>query len=180
MYRERRCRVRLKQNPSIKRQKLLKPSAVNRMIYHLTGLSPLDPCNIERLFSYPGVPRQPRTKKIEDHSMIAEVAIYANKSISRSHDIGLFSDFADDPIKDGLTFFNLATWKLPSPSFCSNQKHLAAPFHEHPSSDDMFWRIRMHLSVPVSAYIPDHAVFFIGLNNPGGLFLESGDGIGHG
>ena len=145
MYREGRCRVRQKQNPSIKRQKLLKPSAVNRMIYHLTGLSPLDPCNIERLFSYPSVPRQPRTKKIEDHSMITEVAIHADKSISRSHDIGLFSDFADDPIKDGLTFFDLATWKLPSPSFCSNQQHLISPFHEHPSSDDMFWRIRVHL-----------------------------------
>ena len=65
MYREGRRRVRLKQNPSIKRQKLLKSSAVNRMIYHLTGFCLLNPCNIERLFSYLGVPRQPRTKKIE-------------------------------------------------------------------------------------------------------------------
>ena len=141
MYRKRRCRVRLKQHPSIKRQKLLKPATVNRMLYHLTGFCLLDPCNIERLFPYSGVPRQPRTKEIEYHSMIAEVTIHADKLISRSHDVGLFSDFADDPIEDGLTFFNLAAWKLPSPSLCFNQQYLISPFHEHSSSDDMFWRI---------------------------------------
>ena len=116
------------------------------MLYHLTCLSLLNPCNIERLFSYPGLPRHPRTKKIEYHSMIAEVAIHADQSISRSHDVGLFPDFADDAIEDGLTFFNLAAWKLPSPSFCSNQQYLVSPFHEHPSRDDMFWRKHLLLS----------------------------------
>ena len=82
--------------------------------------------------------------------MIAEVAIHADKSISRSHDVGLFSDLADDPIKDGLTLFDLTTWKLPTPSFCSNQQNLVSPFHEHSSSNDMFWRIRMHLLLPES------------------------------
>ena len=70
----------------------------------------------------------------------------ADKSISRSHDVGLFSDFADDPIEDGLTFFDLATWKLPSPSFCFNQQYLVSPFHEHPSRDDMFWHKHLLLS----------------------------------
>ena len=77
--------------------------------------------------------------------MIAEVAIHADQSISRSHDVCLFPDFADDPIEDGLTFFDLATWKLPSPSFGSNQQYLVPPFHEHSSSDEVFWRIRVHL-----------------------------------
>lgn len=81
----------------------------------------LDPCNIECLFSYPGVPRQPRTKEIEYHAMITEVAIYADKLIRRSDDVGLFFDLANDPIEDGLIFLDLAAWKLPSPSFCSNQ-----------------------------------------------------------
>lgn len=90
------------------------------MLYHFTCLSLLNPCNIERLFSCPSIPRQPRTKKIEYHPMIAEVAIHADKSISRSHDVGLFSNFADDPIEDGLTLFDLATWKLPPSSFCFN------------------------------------------------------------
>ena len=118
------------------------------MLYHLTSLCPLDPCNIERLFPYPGVPRHPRTKKIEYHAMIAEIAIHANKSISRRHDVSLFPDFADDPIENGLTFFDLAARELPSPSLCFNQQHLISSFHEHSSSDDMFWRIRVHLSLP--------------------------------
>lgn len=112
--------------------------------------------------------------------MITEVAIHADKSISQSLDVGFFSDFADDPIEDGLPFFDLAPRKFPSPPFCFNQQYLVSPFHEHSSSDDMFWRIRVHLLVPMVTYIADHAVFFIGLNNPGGLLLESGDGIGHG
>ena len=112
--------------------------------------------------------------------MITEVAIHTNKLISRNHDVSLFSDFADDPIEDGLTFFDLATWKFPSPPFCSNQQHLVSPFHEHSGSDDMFWRIQMHLFAPTGTYKPDYAVLFIGVNNPGGLFLEGGDGIGHG
>ena len=99
------------------------------MLYHLTSLCLLDPCNIERLFSYPGVPRQPRTKEIEYHSMIAEVAIHTDKSISRSHDVGLFFNFSDNPIKDRFTFFDLAPWKFPSPSFCFNQQYLVSPFH---------------------------------------------------
>ena len=179
MYCEGRCRVGLKQNPSIKGQKLLKPSAVNRVIYHLIGLCLLNPCNIERLFSYLGVPRQPRTKKIEYHSMIAEVAIHADKSISRNHDVSLFSNFADNPIEDGFPFFDLAAWKFPSPSFCFNQQYLASPFYEHSSSDDMFWRLQVHLFIPTGTYIPDHPVFFIGVDNPSSLFLKSGNRIGH-
>ncbi len=120
------------------------------MLYHFTGLCLLDPCNIERLFSYPGIPRQPRTKKIEYHSMITEVSIHADKLISRNHDVGFFSDFADDSIEDGLTFFDLAAWKLPPPSFCFNQQYLISPLHEHSSSDDMFWRIQVHLLLPKS------------------------------
>ena len=75
--------------------------------------------------------------------MIAQVAIHTDKSISRSHDVGLFSDFADDPIEDGLTLFDLATWKLPPSSFCFNQQYLVSAFHEHSSSDDMFGRVQI-------------------------------------
>ena len=75
--------------------------------------------------------------------MITEIAIHADKSIDRSHDVGLFSDFADAPIENGLTFFDLAAWKLPPSSFCFNQQYLVSPFHEHSSSDDMFGRIQI-------------------------------------
>ncbi len=77
--------------------------------------------------------------------MITEVAIHADELLSRSDDIGLFSNFADDSIEDGLTFLDLAAWKLPSPSFCFNQQYFVSPFHEHSGSDDMFWRIHIHL-----------------------------------
>ncbi len=115
------------------------------MIYHLIGICLLNPRNIKSLLSNPGVARQPRSKEIENNSTLTKVGIHPNKSISRGQDVGLFSDFTDDPIEDGLTFLYLATWKLPPPSWGFNQKDIVSSFHENSSSDDMFRWVRMHL-----------------------------------